>query len=77
MRMGWQKEWISTHAQDFENQQVLNLAICLRDGLLIGAIGLMPELEHRRAGNRLLGGYGVLGPRVLHRGRTGCDAVWI
>jgi RimJ/RimL family protein N-acetyltransferase len=46
---GMAEEWISTHAQDFENQQVLNLAICLRDGLLIGAIGLMPELEHRRA----------------------------
>ncbi len=47
---GVAEEWISTHAEAFEHEQGVSLAIeLLPDGPLIGAIGLMLHLKHEWA----------------------------
>lgn len=47
---GMAEKWISTHASDFYNDKGVVSAITLKsDGIVIGAIGLTANREHRRA----------------------------
>ena len=46
---GVAEQWISGHAGDFEKGDSMSLAVCLKDGSLIGAAGLMNfRTEHKR-----------------------------
>jgi RimJ/RimL family protein N-acetyltransferase len=48
---GMAEEWISTHQKEFEEGKSAIFAITLREGeILIGAIGLIINQEHERAG---------------------------
>lgn len=46
---GMAKEWIETHAANWESRKVMTLAVTSESEGLVGAIGLHLKLEHRRA----------------------------
>jgi [ribosomal protein S5]-alanine N-acetyltransferase len=46
---GAAKRWIATHAKAARKGKILNLAVCLKDGMLIGGVSLMGfDTDHRR-----------------------------
>ncbi|MGI6641075.1 MAG: GNAT family N-acetyltransferase [Limnochordia bacterium] len=44
---GLAEQWISTHKEDYQKHGALHFAVCLKSGILIGAIGFMPNKEHQ------------------------------
>jgi ribosomal-protein-alanine N-acetyltransferase len=46
---GAAEAWIASHQEGFDSGKQVTIAITLRDGTLIGAIGLHVNQEHRRA----------------------------
>ena len=46
---GMAEHWISTHQGDYDNDKGLHLAITLKDGTLLGAIGFKFSLANNRA----------------------------
>jgi [ribosomal protein S5]-alanine N-acetyltransferase len=46
---GLAEEWIGSHQAKFDAGELVNFAITLRDGTLMGAIGLVINKTHRRA----------------------------
>lgn len=46
---GMAEQWISTHQESFDRGQTVDLAITLRDGgTLVGCVGLILNMQHKR-----------------------------
>ena len=68
---GVAEEWIGGHEAAFQQGSRMVLAITLRSGELVGAIGLSLDEKHRRGELGYWIGTGLLEQRLLHRGRAG------